>query len=310
MMDGRRIELEIKYYALVDQARAAQLIPNTQMQELSPHREGLRLVIGDRIVQGARDLLREANVSWFDLRGHLYLSAPGLRIDTTTDASAGKPTKRKPLRGQVGLATAVDVLLCQPHTVSVRETARRVGAAASTVSEVMSSLRREGVIDQDGAADFKALFWLAAAEWSPNWIPVDRYPDPFGAMRNPALQLRLDDRASAGWALGGDYAAAYLGAPIGLASGGPLDLYVPTRTAHRLATSILGSTQEASTPKARLAVAPVNAVCKSRIDLSSSDQHWLLTRPLFIALDLAQDPGRGAEILQGWNPGDWGRRVW
>jgi hypothetical protein len=165
-------------------------------------------------------------------------------------------------------------------------------------------------MDQNGVTDLKALFWLTAAEWSPKWTPVGRYPDPAGPMRNPALQLRLDDPSRAGWALSGDYAAAHLGAPIGLASGGPIDLYVPTRSTHRLASSILGAPQETSGPAARLAIAPVEAACESRIDLSTADQHWLIARPLFIALDLAQDPGRGTEILQGWDAGKWGRRVW
>jgi hypothetical protein len=35
-----------------------------------------------------------------------------------------------------------------------------------------------------------------------------------------------------------------------------------------------------------------------------------LAHPLFVALDLAADPGRGREILDGWTPPADVARVW
>jgi len=40
------------------------------------------------------------------------------------------------------------------------------------------------------------------------------------------------------------------------------------------------------------------------------NQRWPLAQPLFVALDLAQDPGRGREILNDWTPPEPWHRVW
>jgi DNA-binding transcriptional ArsR family regulator len=212
------------------------------------------------------------------------------------------------LTGRVGIGTALDLLLCAPRQVVVREVARRIGASPSTVSNAVKALRDEGLVDDRGAPDLKALFSVTAKRWKPDWVAVARYPDPVGPMRNPALELGFDDPRSAGWALTGDVAAAHLGAPIGLVSGAPPDIYVPSRQAHRLAVSTLEESRQGTPPAARLAVPPVIAACEQRVGIAQST--WLLTRPVFVALELAQDPVRGTEILDGWTPEHGGVRVW
>lgn len=310
---GRQLRLEVKYYSLVDRSRAFQVLHDLERGGHPWGAEGVPVVVSDRIVEVARDRFREAGVSWFDLRGHLYLNGPGLLIDVATDSGPQRASSPKAIAGRVGLATAVDILLTRPDKAVVRETARRIGAAPSTVSSAMKSLRSEGLMDERGGADLVALFWATASVWKPQWAPVTEYPHPDGPMRNPALKLGFENAREPGWALGGDVGAAQMGAPIGLASGAAPALYVPSRQAHRLACSILGETHESAAPAARLAVAPVAAVCEERVDVSAvRDEHWLLARPLFVALDLAQDPGRGAEILRGWDPDPnlGGARVW
>jgi hypothetical protein len=311
-LGGRRMRLQVKYYILIDRSRALQVLRDldSTVHSLERNTDVIPVVVSDRIVGGAREQLREAGVSWFDLRGHLYLNGPGLLIDISTERVTQPGSSSRAFAGRVGLGTAIDILLTRPRQVVVRETARHIGAAASTVSAAMKSLRDEGLMDERGAVDLEALFWATAREWKPQWVSVGRYPHPEGPMRNPALKLGLDNPTEPGWALGGDLAAAQLGAPIGLASGGAPDLYVPSRQAHRLACSILGEARETAVPAARLAVAPVAAVCEDRVDFTTMhDEHWLIARPLFVALDLAQDPGRGAEILQSWDPVG-GVRVW
>ena len=39
-------------------------------------------------------------------------------------------------------------------------------------------------------------------------------------------------------------------------------------------------------------------------------EHWPLANPLFVALDLARDPGRGRQILDGWQPPRPWRKIW
>jgi hypothetical protein len=311
VLDGRRLPLELKYYALVDVPRAIQLSAPLLTQSV-PDPSVIRVVVGDRIVDGARKELRDAGVSWFDMRGHLFLTAPGLRVDVETARRGSSQHSHTPLAGRVGLATAIDILLQGPAgRASVRETARRIDAAPSTVSVAMKSLREANLMDGQGTADLPALFWVTAPRWKPRWVSVSRYPHPDAPMRNPALTLGFDDPDLPGWALTGDLAAAALGAPLGVASGTPPQLYLPTKQAQRLAISILGEASATATPAARLAVAPIEAACEQRIDAASwQDEHWLLARPLFVALDLAQDPGRGVEVLRDWSPSVGGDRVW
>ena len=301
------LHFEIKHYALVDAARAVQL---THRPGRTRSRQSRLLVISDRIVALAREELRRAEISWFDLRGHLFMTGPGLRLDTATTRFAASPPRSHPLTGRTGLATAIDILLNEPAHVAIREIARRIKAAASSVSVTVAALRDDGLVDSRGAPDLPALFAATAQAWKPAWVPVQRIPHPAGAMRNPALKLGLDDPQTPGWALTGDVAAASLGAPIGVASGAPADFYLPTASAQRLAVSILEPAATTSQPAARLALAPVPAACEHRLDASkTANEHWLIARPLFVALELAQDPARGAEILRDWTP-TVGRRVW
>jgi hypothetical protein len=305
--DREPLRLDVKYYALVDAARASQLTRRDDPTRPGPHD---LLVVGDRIVELARDQFRRAGISWFDLRGHLFVTGPGLRVDTATARFTRGLARRQPLSGRTGLGTAVDILLHQPAHVAVRETARRIDAAASSVSVAVAALRDEGLVDGRGVPDLPALFTATAGVWKADWVPVETYPHPNGALRNPALKLGFDVPQAAGWALTGDVAAASLGAPIGLTSGAAPDFYVPYASAHRLAVSILGHARSSAQPAARLALAPVPAACEHRLDVSeTSNEHWLLSRPLFVALELAQDPARGAEILRDWKPRGGGR-VW
>lgn len=311
MVDGRRLSLQLKYFALVDLPRAIQLSTSVATRATADP-SIVQLVVSDRIVDGARKELRAAGLSWFDLRGHLFLLAPGLRVDVDLPRSGSSERPQPLLAGRVGLATGIDVLLQgSAGRASVRETARRIDAAPSTVSVALKSLREANLMDSEGAADLPALFWELVPRWKPRWVSVSRYPHPDAPMRNPALNLGFDNPDLPGWALTGDLAAAALDAPIGLASSTPPQLYVPTKQAHRLAISILNEASTTATAAARLAVAPIDAACERRIDATGwQNEHWLLARPLFIALDLAQDPGRGAEVLRDWSPRVGGDRVW
>lgn len=52
-------------------------------------------------------------------------------------------------------------------------------------------------------------------------------------------------------------------------------------------------------------------ICSRRVDATGwANEIWPLAQPLFVALDLAQDPGRGREILADWTPPEQWHRVW
>ena len=87
------------------------------------------------------------------------------------------------------------------------------------------------------------------------------------------------------------------------------DFYVPDQAVMRRALHLLGPASSHQTRAATIRVAPFALLCTQRVDLPS--ETWPLTRPLFVALDLAQDPDRGREVLAGWTPPQGvGPRVW
>lgn len=306
---GRCRKLSIEEFSLVDRARALSILEAHRGTRNAEADESIAVVVAERIVAGARDLLRDAGHSWCDLRGHIYLTGHGLLVDAAFPVQKDRTRPARGLSGRVSLGTAIDLLLHGPEVSGVREIARRIGAAPSSVSVVLRFLREEGLADK-ATVDQKSLFWAAAEAWMPQWIPVAGDPSSLMQMRTPALQLGLGERANAGWALSGDLAAARLGAPIAVSGEATPDLYLPTKASHRLAVSMLApATTDGST--ARVALAPVAAVCEQRVDVDQAGATaWLLARPLFIALDLAQDPGRGQEILLAWTPERGGTRVW
>ena len=108
---GRQLRLDVKYYSLVDRSRAFQVLHDLERRGHPWGAVGVPVVVSDRSVEVARDRFREAGVSWFDLRGHLYLNGPGLLIDVATDSVPQCTSTPKAIAGRVGLATAVDICL-------------------------------------------------------------------------------------------------------------------------------------------------------------------------------------------------------
>jgi hypothetical protein len=103
-------------------------------------------------------------------------------------------------------------------------------------------------------------------------------------------------------------AAAAYGAPAGVRSDYPPDFYVPDAATLRRAVHLLGAARDRGSRSATVRVAPVPLACSRRID--APGETWPLAQPLFVALDLAQDPGRGREVLDGWHPEERFGRVW
>lgn len=78
----------------------------------------------------------------------------------------------------------------------------------------------------------------------------------------------------------------------------------------RKTVQLLGPAASAAERAGRVRVVPVTAACSRRVEASRwTDAQWPLAQPLFVALDLVQDPGRGREILYRWTPPEPWRRV-
>jgi len=165
------------------------------------------------------------------LFGHLFIT--GLLVDAETAAAARSKARSRAFAGPVGLAVAVQILVDRPARVAVRETARQIGAAASTVSAVVKALAAEGLVSRDGEPELTALFWRPQLPGTRRALTSHAPPipsDPCGTRRWSSGWL-VSSRW--GWALSRDVCRCAAGAPIGLRSGAPPNLYVPSRTAPR-----------------------------------------------------------------------------
>lgn len=274
--------------------------------------ESVLMVVGERILDSAKEFLSERNVGFFDLRGHLKVRTPALIIDTAVPTRRrAAPSGSDPLAGDVGLEVGVAVLMAPKDRHGVRTLARALERSPSSVSVVMQRLRRDGYIDSSGSLVGTELFWLLADRWGTESTMLAEMP-PMDEHSRLSRALRLDFAGSEaeGWALTDAAAALHFGAPLAVRADQRLDFYVPNLTAMRRAESLLGTASTMSTTRARLRVAPVAAVTSCRVKLRTRQPVWPLAHPLFVALDLARDVGRGREILSDWTPPEGWDRVW
>jgi DNA-binding transcriptional ArsR family regulator len=299
--------VRVKRRALVTDEIARRLI-----SERPGPPDSVLLVVGDRVTETARRLLTEHGAGYYDLRGHFALRSTSVVIDAEVEPVSGRAERTRALSGTAGLEVAT-ALLMEPTTGgAVREMARRLGRSASTVSEVLSALRESGLVDDRHRVEGTELFWQVADRWPANRIYLAQLPMPGGdATITRPLRLGLDDAENTvGWALTDSAAAAVYGAPLAVRTGQVLDFYVPDQVTLRRATTLLGAASSRSQARCAVQAAPVRAACSQRIDLATNPFEWPLAHPVFVALDLAQDAGRGREILDAWTPAGRWVRVW
>lgn len=288
-IDGRRVSFDVVPVAYATATRVQSLV-GTQLGGDAP------LLVSDRITSDARHLLEESGWSYLDRRGRLRLRAPGIIVDTEvppTSTVAPEPDPREPLAGAAGLAIAYRLLVLPDRPAT--PTRSGTGFAPSTVSVALRRIRDAGLIDSEGRPIVPELFWALAERWRPSRRWLAQAPDPSEAGHDPAAP---------GWRLTGTSAAVELGAPV-VASGSPLDFCVPGPAALTIALRRHGLAPDPAVAAASVAVAPVSAVTSE--PASRHGAGWPLAHPVAVALDLAQDRGRGREILQDWNPVE---RVW
>lgn len=303
---GVGVRIQIKHRSLVTEDVARDLLAKAGSSDAN------LLVVGDRVTESARTLLTTSRGGYYDLRGRLALRAEGLLIDVETEPVMERAGRSRALSGRAGLEVATSMLMAPHHGVVVRKLARELKRSASTVSEVLTALRRDGLVEADRTVPDSRLFWQVAERWStPRTYLAQppRHRDESGT--NRPLRLGLNDiMNSAGWALTDSAAAATYGAPVATRLGQALDFYVPDSTVLRRAVTLLGSASSAVQDGATVRIAPVRTVCEQRVEFDLNPEVWPLAHPLFVALDLAQDVGRGREILDAWTPDERWARVW
>jgi DNA-binding transcriptional ArsR family regulator len=305
VIDPGETRVQVKRLALVTDDVARRLLG-----ERLALPDSVLLVVGDRVTETARRLLIEQRAGYYDLRGHLALRAANVVIDADVEPITGRPGRAHALSGNVGLEVATTLLMEPAAGVAVRELARRLGRSASTVSEVLAALRGAGLIDDRHRVEGTQLFWQVAERWPATRVHLARLPGNDAAISKP-LRLGLVDAANTvGWALTDSAAAVAYGAPLLVRSGHLLDFYVPDQAIVRRTTALLGAAPSPSQARCAVRVAPVRAACGHRVELTTNPFDWPLAHPVFVALDLAQDAGRGREILDAWTPSERWARVW
>jgi len=303
--DGVPLALQVKRHALVTESLAERFLRAHTVPAVT------LLVVGDRVTDAARKILTAGRAGYYDLRGRLALRAPGIVIDAEVEPLQTRPTRSHALSGRAGLEIACALLMHRERRTAVRELSRQLGRSASTVSEVLAALRREGLVDAKNAVPDTRLFWQVADHWTAPRTYLARLPSPDRSPSTQALRLGWEDaERETGWALTDSAAAAAYGAPLAFRSGQVLDFYVPDQAILHRATTLLGTVGTPSQARATVRVAPVLAAVQHRVGFDTNPMGWPLAHPLFVALDLTQDVGRGREILEAWTPGDRWTRVW
>lgn len=269
------------------------------------------LIVADRVTGSARQLLTAQQAGYYDLRGRLAVRAPGMVIDAEVEPLRERTPRSSALSGKAGLEVAAALLTRHEQGAAVRELARRLGRSASTISDVLALLRRDGFVDAKNTVTDSRLFWLLADHWATPRAYLAQLPPPGDASLTQALRLGLTDaERETGWALTDSAAAAAYGAPVAFRSGQVLDFYVPDQAVLHRATTLLGSAGKPAEARATVRIAPVPAIVRHRLAPETNPIEWPLAHPLFVALDLAQDLGRGREILDAWTPPEEWTRVW
>jgi hypothetical protein len=260
---------------------------------------GAHVVVGNKLSADARAHLTDAGWSWFDRRVGAHLTNGGRTFDLRFVArdpspveAAGvltaSPRSDGPIRGRAGISYAAALLLAADDPPSMRAVGREVGLSPTAISNAAKLLAAPGLV-VDGRPAIPDLFWALAEVWRPTKVAF------VGAAPEPAQQ--------SGWVLGGDGAALALGAPVFSTDERPT-YWVATQAEARRAQRALG-TADPQTRAATVAVPPTPLVITRAVDADP----WPLAHPLFVALDLARDPGRGREILDQWHP-EGVTRVW
>lgn len=303
-LDGATTTVELKRRSLVDEAAASRLLSAALPVG------AVLLVVGDRVTEGARRRLIDAGAGYLDLRGHLGLRAKGIVINADVPGFLENAERTDALAGKAGLEVATRLLMSPTEPGAVRSLARELGRSASTVSGVLGALRREGLIDKTNTVSGTTLFWRVVEKWPSPRTYVASAPSIDDVITAQALRHGLDAADSSGWALTDTAAAAAYGAPVAVRSEQRLDFFVPDESVLRRAVRLLGAADAPERAGASLRVAPVPRVSDSRVPDTHGTFGWPLAHPLFVALDLAQDAGRGREILEAWQPDERWTRVW
>jgi hypothetical protein len=249
------------------------------------------IIVADRISSGARRVLAEGGVAWLDRRGHLQLRGATVRIDADVPPLVEVESARvTDLFVPTGLDVGMALLLDPKTPRRTVEVATIIGRSPGRVSEILTAMRDRGLVDRHGRPSIPELFEEMADAWAPSWRPIGTLP-----------QADTDV-----FRLSGTLGAIWQQAPVVATADWPAELYVEDLSELRAVLRTHGALPSAP-------AAGRVAVCPSRygwsIPAEVSHLEFPVANHIVVALDLAQDRGRGREVLDGWEP-EGHVRVW
>lgn len=285
--DGKQSELFVQARQRLDPRDVPEL---ARRMDTFRGSSGLPLVVSPFLTTRARQLLKEANLSFLDLTGNCWFvsSSPGLFICTSGQETNPNPEDR-PVRSLKGpVAGRVVRALCDFHApVGIRELAARSHADPGYVSRLLTVLEREALIVRGHRALVQEVKWRELIlRWAGDFSPfspsrVYRFLDPRGLNAFFDKLRQFPQR----YAITGSAAAAVV-APLAPA---------------RLAVSYVDDPEEASdTLGLRPAEAGVNVMLVSPFDPvvyeRILEKNGLVFASLSqVAADLLHAPGRAPE---------------
>jgi len=296
---AKRMLIQSRGRAAVTASDAVALV-----SQMPTRKEAVPMVMADRISEEAKRTLRQHRWGWLDRRGHIRLVARSVCIDAPVQSTTPVERTGEPLQGGVALEVAASHLISPQESLGVRSLERKLGRAASAISNAQRRMREAGLLQEDYRPQNPELFWELAARWKPHWVHLAGIPDLREAADLRPLTLGVDQ--TLGWAIVGTRAAIAYGAPVVAGADYPPEFVVPSERALRAAVDLFGVAPTPEQSRCAVAVSPIRLATTTRAQLeprAAGDlAGWPFTHPLFVALELARDAGRGREILSGWEP--------
>lgn len=278
-VDGRQIPVETR-----------RSVSQTEAEGLARKLAG-GFLVADRISAEARRLLADGGVAWLDRRGHLQLRGATVHIDADVPPLVRpEPARVTDIFVPTGLDIGIALLLEPEEAHRTMEVATLIGRSPGRVSEILAAMRDRGLIDRQCRPSIPDLFDEMADAWAPSWRLLGTLPQPDADL----------------FRLSGTLGAVSHHAPVVATADWPAELYVENESELRAVLRSHGA-------PAGMPLAGRVAVCPSRFGWSVpagiSHTEFPVANHIVVALDLAQDRGRGREILDGWEP-EGHVRVW
>lgn len=301
-IDGRSREIDMQTVAVAT-------LPAVTAMVATASARGLHVLVADRVSVDTRQTLDNAGWGWLDRRGEI-----SLRISTrffvrrsVTPRVRGTRQSTGPVRSRAGIAYLAAALELPNDTPVLRAVARRAGMSHVALSTAKARLRDANLIDERGRAIEHITFEALSESWTPAVIAIAAAPS---AINDTPLEVNSDNPAQPGWALTDTRAALAWGATLPVTLNYPPDFIVPTQRAFDRATHVLGTAASFDARAATISLAPIPFATDHRYRIPGIEH--LVTHPLYVALAVARDRSRGAEILAAWDPAgpDGFERTW